>query len=217
MRHLLTLVLFSMAFSITGCANDGSSLFITGVGGLDDMCLVDTSVSRTNAVVDVTLTDNLVIYPVFASQVRDRVSANAANPSDMHVRWVDVRLEDLGGNTLDVGLPNPFRVPTSVFIEGFMGSGEVSMGTGAVQVLPPGYADAVAAAAGGSVLAALRPIGRTNGGLEVKGNYDFHYQIIACASVPGTSSCLSRCATVDEELVTPCAPGQNDVAIISCP
>jgi hypothetical protein len=34
MRHpLLTLVLFSMAFSITGCANDGSSLFITGVGG----------------------------------------------------------------------------------------------------------------------------------------------------------------------------------------
>lgn len=212
MRHpLLTLVLFSMAFTNVGCASDGSSLFITGVAGLDDMCIVDTSVNVTNAVVDVSLTDNLVIFPVFASQVRDRVSPNAANPSDMHVRWVDVRLEDLGGNTLNLGLPNPFRVPTSVFIDGFMGTGEVSTGSGAVQVLPPGYADAVAAAPGGSVLAALRPVGRTNGGILVEGNYDFHYQILSC------TGCLSRCAMGDEEPVVPCTPGQNEVAIVTCP
>jgi hypothetical protein len=212
MRHpLLILVLLSTAFSANGCADGGASLFITGIGGLDDECLVDTSVSLTNAVVDVALTDNLVVYPVFASQVRDRVSPNAANPSDMHVLWVDVRLQDLGGNTLDLGLPNPFRVPTSVFIEGYTGSGEVPTGTGAVQVLPPGYADAVAAAPGGSVLAALRPIGRTNGGIEVEGNFDFHYQIIGC------TGCLSRCAVGDEELVSPCTAGQNDVAIIACP
>lgn len=211
MRHLLlTSLLVSMAFSTTGCANDGSSLFVVGVAGLSEECEVDESLARLNGVVDVTLTDNLVIFPVFASQLRDRVSPNAANPADMHVRWVDVRLEDLGGNTLDLGLPNPFRVPTSVFIEGYMGAGDVPTGTGAVQVLPPGYAAAVAAAPGGAVLAALRPVGRTNGGILVEGNYDFQYQIQACAG------CLSRCIEGEEVAVAPCYPGQNDIALVEC-
>lgn len=215
MRHLLlTSLLISMALSSAGCANDGASLFIVGVAGLSDECEVDDSLARLNGVVDITLADNLVIFPVFASQLRDRVSPSAANPADLHVRWVDVRLEDLGGNTLDLGLPNPFRVPTSVFIEGYMGTGDVPTGTGAVQVLPPGYAAAVAAT-GGNVLAAMRPIGRTNGGIVVEGNYDFHYQILACGAVAG-GSCLSRCAQGEEEATAPCYPGQNDIAIVEC-
>jgi len=211
MRHpLLTSLLVSMALTTAGCANDGSSLFVTGVAGLTEDCEVDDGLVRLNGTVDVTISNNLVIFPIFASQLRDRVSANAANPADLHVQNVDVRLEDLGGNTLELGLPNPFRVPTSVFIESYMGSGEVPIGAGAVQVLPPGYAAAVAAATGGSVLAALRPVGRTNGGVEVEGNYDFHFQILVC------SGCLSRCAMGEEVAVVACVPGQNDLEIIEC-
>ena len=209
---LLTSLLVSMALSTSGCTNDGASLFVIGVGGLGEDCTVDESLGRLNGVVDVSLSDNLVIFPVFASQLRDRVSPNASNPADIHVQWVDVRLEDLGGNTLDLGVENPFRVPTNAFIESFMGSGDVPTGVGAVQVLPPGYAEAVRAATGGTALAALRPIGTTNGQIEVEGNFDYHYQINVC------DGCLNRCAVGKEEPVSPCTPGQNSITITDgCP
>jgi hypothetical protein len=211
MRHLLLTSILSSALVMTGCANDGASLFVTSVVGLSDDCIVDPSVALVNGVVDIVDTDNLTIYPVFASQLRDRVSPSASNPADLHVRWVDVRLSDLGGNVLSLGLPNPFRVPTSVFIEGFPGTGTANTATGAVQVLPPGYPAAVAAATGGSVLAEIRPIGRTNGGIKVKGNYDFQIQIQIC------SGCLTRCAGADEEETFACVPGQNELSIVNCP
>ncbi|MCA9574020.1 MAG: hypothetical protein R3B40_02515 [Polyangiales bacterium] len=210
MRHLLLSAFITSTLVLTGCASDGSSLFVTGVAGLSDECVVDDSVRLLSAIVDVSQTPSLTIFPVFASQLRDRVGANAANPADMHVRWVDVRLEDLGGNTLNLGLPNPFRVPTSVFIESFGGSGSPSTGSGAVEVLPPSYPEAVAAVAGGRALVALRPIGRTNGGIEVEGNFDFHYEIRIC------NGCLTRCAEGDETAVIPCTPGQNEETILEC-
>lgn len=211
MRHfLLTSLLFS-ALVATGCADSGSSLFVIGVAGLTDDCVVEPGNLVLSGAVDVTATDSLTIFPVFASQLRDRVSASAANPSDMHVRWVDVRLLDLGGNPLALGLPNPFRVPTSVFIMGFSGTGNPNTAAGAVQVLPPGYPAAVAAVSGGPVLAELRPIGITNGGIHVEGNYDFQYQLQVC------SGCLTRCATADETEVVPCTPGENELTIIACP
>lgn len=211
MRHLLLSAFTCSALLLTGCAADGASLFVVGVSGLSEECMVDPSVALVSGVADVALTDSLTIYPIFASQLRDRIGANASNPSDMHVRWVDVRLSDLGGNVLNLGLPNPFRVPTSVFIESFAGSGMPATAAGAVQVLPPGYPAAVFAATGGPVLAELRPVGRTNGGIKVKGNYDFQYQLQVC------SGCLTRCAGVDETEVIPCIPGQNELAIVACP
>jgi hypothetical protein len=167
-----------MALSITGCANDGSSLFITASGGSGRHVPRRRRPWPLNGVVDVTLTDNLVIFPVFASQLRDRVSPNASNPSDMHVRWVDVRLEDLGGNTLDLGLPNPFRVPYQRVHRGLHGLRRRVHRAPAPCRCCRRATPTRSAAPGGNVLAALRPIGRTNGGLEVEGNYDFHYQIM---------------------------------------
>ena len=118
MRHLsLASLIAALSLMSMGCADDGASLFITQISILDDECLVDPSTSQLAPLVDISLSENLIVYPLFASQLRDRVSPNAANPADMHVRRVDVRLEDLGGNTLNLGLPNPFRVPTNAFIE----------------------------------------------------------------------------------------------------
>ena len=74
------------------------------------------------------------------------------------------------------------------------------------------HAQAVLAATGGSALAAMRPIGTTNGQIEVEGNFDYHYQINVC------DGCLNRCAVGEEEPVSPCTPGQNSITITDgCP
>jgi hypothetical protein len=109
-----------------------------------------------------------------------------------------------------LGLPNPFRVPTNAFIESFTGTGQFNTASGSVEVLPPGYAAAIAAQ-GGSAVAALRPIGLTSGGIEVEGNFDFHVQIDVC------TGCLLRCVVGDEEPTIACRPGQNQLTITDDP
>lgn len=211
MRSLLTSISILMALAFTGCTSDGASLFIVGVAGLSDECEIDTGIARVSGVVDISLTDNLVIYPLFASQLRERISPNAANPADLHVQFVDVRIEDQAGALLNIGLQNPFRVPTSAFIESFMGTGEVPVAAGAVQVLPPGYPAAIAGVTSGPVLVSLRPRGRTNGQMKIKGNFTFQHQVQVC------DGCLSRCATGSEQPQAACIPGQNDLELRECP
>lgn len=208
MRHWFTLSVLVLSIFANGCANDGSTLFIVSNLSLDDNCTYASGnpvrASGTLDVARIGVDQGYTMFPLIGAQLIERASDRDVNPFDLTVTGIDVRLEDEGGATLDLGgLANPYRVRTNTFIEAFSGSGNIPTGVAEVEVIPPLYANALAGL--GRVIVVLRPVGRTTGGISVQGAFHFSYPVDICIG------CTAGCFLPDGEASVACLSGQDEV------
>lgn len=213
-----SLVAIMLALSLGGCVDDNVSVFIYGniAPEIEDgTCTysADSMTSISRGVWDLAgaqrYSGNYVVNLSVENQIQARASTVASEPNGVHIRGGEVTLRDLAGDPIAfAGLPNPFSVPASTYIQPAGGPDGTSLGAVSVVVVPRDYGASLLAAGNTdtTIVASVRLIGQTNGQIDIRtGEWD--YPIAIC------SNCLFGCPPAGDPGVLACNPGQDQVSL----
>lgn len=218
----------AVLLALGGCAPTNTGIEIEGLLASGEGCVYMPSASSTMLVTPVLDTGPSTalfnaggIHYAAAFQVVNRMLNRASSTyplmtdtNSFHVEEAEVELRALDGTPLPLGdLPSRFRVPASGFIPSATGSSEVGRGLAVVDVVPAIYGDALAGS-NGTIVIAVTLSGVTSGDSR-QSTGELEFPLLLC------NDCLFSCAEEDDmpiaEHVLSCAPGQDNISLLSCP
>lgn len=167
-RALFLLCCLGLSGVVQSCVDDNSAVYVAALLKPNDECeyeadgmlLLDPNYDPASGA-------GYVATLRVESQLINRMTDIAADPSAVHISAADVTLTAIDGSTLGLGAPNPFRVPASGFIPSSE-DGTPSLGVASVLVVPPAVSASLAGAPGGIVVARIQLIGETSGSLDIE-------------------------------------------------
>ena len=211
MRTVARLGWLSCLLTLVGCVDDNVSVFISG--NLAPMieessCAYDPGSTTfiSSGKLDVAFGGSYEIHPIIQNQLQRRGVSGRPETNGIHITRAEVTLEGLDGLPLDFGgfLPNPFSVPTTVYIPPASSPDAPGAAAGSIVVVPADYTLSLPVAAGSTttITASVRLVGRTLGDIDIETG-DWIFPIEVC------NGCLLICEIgPDDELVS-CNPGQD--------
>jgi hypothetical protein len=212
-----TIPLLALLLLAIGCVDtDGPSVFVAGNAALEDDCTVeadDPLLKFAPGTFNAQFGTSYTIFPWLQSQLVDRSNTGlSADPNWVILTGAEVELREPGGAVIAFGgLPNPFTVETSVTIPSTENPNEPGRSVGALEVIPPAYAQAFDAMLGDApdavmgVVASVLFFGETTGGVDVD-VAPYTWPVTVCQG-----NCLLRCGTVPTSC-TPCSDGGECIA-----
>lgn len=197
----------------SGCVDNNSTLYIRQLQAPEssNSCVVSNSPDSlhwTEGFFDTSLAPSYAGTVLVGNQAQQRGDEKTGKVETSGIQLYEAEIEtfDYTGATL-----SSFTMPTSGFVEEAVGT-TPSYGLAAVTLIDPSVAPAVGS--GQTVISRVKIYGETLGGLEVETGW-WDYPIYVC---DGCLGCVCP-ASVDDEYVTTCRPGNNeavDCRLTSC-
>lgn len=210
MTHLRSTLLCALLTAATGCVDNDSTLFIVQVQAatVDNECTVSAdpaALFRSRGLLDISLQQSYGASLLVGNQLVRRGDANRLRTETGRVQLyqADVEVYDF-----TAALISSFSQPISGFVDVSTGT-DPGFGVTSVMLVDPGAVDAVAAAGGVSeVVAQVRVLGETLGGLEVETGF-WSFPIVVC------TGCVTivEPETCEDDFVPTCAVGQDTTKV----
>ena len=210
MRTAARLGWLSCLLALVGCVDDNVSVFISG--NLAPMieettCAYDpgSTVFLSQGKLDVAFGGSYSVNPLINNQLQRRGVSGRAETNGIQLTRAEVTLEGLDGLPVDFGgLPNPFSVPTSVYIPPASSPEAPGTAAGTIVVMPTDYTLSLPIAAGSTttITAAVRLVGRTLGDIDIETG-EWIFPIEVC------NGCLLVCDIGPEDEPVACNAGQD--------
>jgi len=208
-RSHVIIIIAAVATSLASCASDNASVYIEGnvIPEQQDVgcSLTADGAQLTSGFYNVDFPSAYRVFPLYNNQLLSRATDVRADPNGILIRGAEVELQDLAGAPMDFGgLPNPFTIPASTFIN----SGDVGQpgrNVGELEVIPDPYRAFMAAGGRrGTIVITVKVFGRTNGNIDIQAGA-WQWPVAICGG-----NCLFECLAADDTTeVLSCSPGQD--------
>jgi hypothetical protein len=196
-RALYGFVSLGLGLLSQSCVEDTSAVYAAAVVSPDDECIIaDDAEIISLPSYDPRTGLGYVASIRVENQLINRQTDIAADPMGVHITDADVTLSAIDGSPLNIGAPNPFRIPATGYIPS-SDDGTPSLGLANLVPIPPSIATSAAGAPGGVIVVEVVLIGHTTGTLDIE-TEPFTFAVYLqnlCTTVPGDA--------------TTCRPGQD--------